>query len=70
MRVVWALLRRDLAQMFGGGRRGGAVLPVLSVTAPSGVRVPLLVAVTIVAIVLATSGSNDRSGFFGTGEIR
>ena len=29
MSVVWALLRRDLAQMFGGGRRGGAVLPVL-----------------------------------------
>lgn len=29
MRVVLALLRRDLAQMFGGGRRGGAVLPVL-----------------------------------------
>ena len=29
MRVVWALLRRDLSQMFSGGRRGGAVLPVL-----------------------------------------
>ena len=29
MRIVWALLRRDLMQMFGGGRRGGAVLPVL-----------------------------------------
>ena len=29
MKVVLALLRRDLAQMFGGGRRGGAVLPVL-----------------------------------------
>jgi heme exporter protein B len=29
MSIVWALLRRDLAQMFGGGRRGGAVLPVL-----------------------------------------
>ena len=29
MTVVLALLRRDLAQMFGGGRRGGAVLPVL-----------------------------------------
>ena len=29
MRVVWTLLRRDLAQMFGGGRRGGAILPVL-----------------------------------------
>jgi len=29
MRVLLALLRRDLAQMFGGGRRGGAVLPVL-----------------------------------------
>lgn len=29
MRVVTALLRRDLAQMFGGGRRGGALLPVL-----------------------------------------
>jgi heme exporter protein B len=27
--IVWALLRRDLAQMFGGGRRGGAILPVL-----------------------------------------
>jgi heme exporter protein B len=24
-----AILRRDLAQMFGGGRRGGAILPVL-----------------------------------------
>jgi len=29
VRVVWALLRRDLALAFGGGRRGGAVLPVL-----------------------------------------
>ena len=29
MRVVAALLLRDLAQMFGGGRRGGALLPVL-----------------------------------------
>ncbi len=29
MSVVGTLLRRDLAQMFGGGRRGGAVLPVL-----------------------------------------
>ena len=29
MRVVLALLGRDLAQMFGGGRRGGALLPVL-----------------------------------------
>ena len=29
MKVVLALLRRDLAQMFGGGRRGGAMLPVL-----------------------------------------
>ena len=29
MRVVAALLRRDLAQAFGGGRRGGALLPVL-----------------------------------------
>ncbi len=29
MSVVWTLLRRDLGQMFGGGRRGGAVLPVL-----------------------------------------
>ena len=29
MSLVLALLRRDLAQMFGGGRRGGAVLPVL-----------------------------------------
>lgn len=28
------------------------------------------IAVTIVAIVLATSGSSDPSGFFGTGEIR
>jgi heme exporter protein B len=27
--IVWALLRRDLAQMCGGGRRGGAILPVL-----------------------------------------
>ena len=29
MKAVLVLLRRDLAQMFGGGRRGGAVLPVL-----------------------------------------
>jgi len=29
VRVVAALLRRDLAQAFGGGRRGGALLPVL-----------------------------------------
>lgn len=29
MSVVGTLLRRDLAQMFGGGRRGGAILPVL-----------------------------------------
>ena len=29
MSVVLALLRRDLALAFGGGRRGGAVLPVL-----------------------------------------
>lgn len=29
MTVVWALLRRDLALAFGGGRRGGAILPVL-----------------------------------------
>ena len=29
MSGLLALLRRDLAQMFGGGRRGGAVLPVL-----------------------------------------
>ncbi len=29
MRVVLALLRRDLGLMFGGGRRGGALLPVL-----------------------------------------
>ena len=29
MSAVGTLLRRDLAQMFGGGRRGGAVLPVL-----------------------------------------
>jgi heme exporter protein B len=29
MSVVGVLLRRDLAQMFGGGRRGGAILPVL-----------------------------------------
>jgi heme exporter protein B len=29
VRVVLALLGRDLAQMFGGGRRGGALLPVL-----------------------------------------
>ena len=27
--MLLVLLRRDLAQMFGGGRRGGAVLPVL-----------------------------------------
>ena len=29
MTVVWALLRRDLALAYGGGRRGGAILPVL-----------------------------------------
>ena len=29
MSVILALLRRDLALAFGGGRRGGAVLPVL-----------------------------------------
>ena len=29
MSIVWALLRRDLALAFGGGRRGGAILPVL-----------------------------------------
>jgi heme exporter protein B len=29
MSGLGVLLRRDLAQMFGGGRRGGAVLPVL-----------------------------------------
>jgi len=29
MKAVLVLLRRDLAQMFGGGRRGGAILPVL-----------------------------------------
>ena len=29
MSVFGALLLRDLAQMFGGGRRGGALLPVL-----------------------------------------
>ena len=29
MKALAVLLRRDLAQMFGGGRRGGAVLPVL-----------------------------------------
>src|SRR5690606_35344187 len=29
VRVLAALLRRDLAQMLGGGRRGGALLPVL-----------------------------------------
>ena len=29
MSIVWALLRRDLALAFGGGRRGGAMLPVL-----------------------------------------
>ena len=29
MSGLGAILRRDLAQMFGGGRRGGAVLPVL-----------------------------------------
>lgn len=29
MSALLALLRRDLSQMFGGGRRGGAVLPVL-----------------------------------------
>ena len=29
MSALATILRRDLAQMFGGGRRGGAVLPVL-----------------------------------------
>ena len=29
MNALTTILRRDLAQMFGGGRRGGAVLPVL-----------------------------------------
>ena len=29
MKALATILRRDLAQMFGGGRRGGAVLPVL-----------------------------------------
>nr|WP_166177163.1 heme exporter protein CcmB [Altererythrobacter segetis] len=29
MSALGVLLRRDLAQMFGGGRRGGALLPVL-----------------------------------------
>jgi heme exporter protein B len=29
MRIVAALLRRDLAQMFGGGQRGATLLPVL-----------------------------------------
>jgi heme exporter protein B len=29
MRIVAALLRRDLAQMFGGGRSGATMLPVL-----------------------------------------
>jgi heme exporter protein B len=29
MKALAVLLRRDLAQMFGGGRRGGAMLPVL-----------------------------------------
>src|SRR5690606_13373634 len=29
VKIVLALLRRDLALAFGGGRRGGAVLPVL-----------------------------------------
>ncbi|MGZ3195495.1 MAG: heme exporter protein CcmB [Croceibacterium sp.] len=29
MSGLGAILRRDLAQMFGGGRRGGAILPVL-----------------------------------------
>ena len=29
MSALLAILRRDLAQMFGGGRRGGAILPVL-----------------------------------------
>ena len=29
MSALMAILRRDLAQMFGGGRRGGAILPVL-----------------------------------------
>jgi heme exporter protein B len=29
VRALLTILRRDLAQMFGGGRRGGAILPVL-----------------------------------------
>ena len=29
MSALATILRRDLAQMFGGGRRGGAILPVL-----------------------------------------
>jgi heme exporter protein B len=29
MSALLVILRRDLAQMFGGGRRGGAILPVL-----------------------------------------
>ena len=29
MSALLAILGRDLAQMFGGGRRGGAILPVL-----------------------------------------
>ena len=29
MSVLWALLRRDLALMFGGGRRGATLMPVL-----------------------------------------
>lgn len=29
MSALLTILRRDLAQMFGGGRRGGAILPVL-----------------------------------------
>ena len=35
MNVIGILLWRDLAQMFGGGRRGGAVLPVLFFVAVS-----------------------------------
>jgi heme exporter protein B len=29
MSTIGALLRRDLAQMFGGARRGATMLPVL-----------------------------------------
>ena len=37
MSALLAILRRDLAQMFGGGRRGGAILPVLLARAGGGV---------------------------------